>query len=137
MLSAKKTKLVRLAAALALLGTASFGAMAEWTQVAESSSFKSYVDLSTIRRSGNMVKMWSLYDEKSPRAMNSGTYLSLRSRDEYDCSEERVRGLDMSTHSERMGGGATLMTDSTLGQWKSIAPGSYGDAFLKAACNIK
>lgn len=137
MLSKNITKLVKLAAVLALLSTASFGAMAEWKQVAESSEFKAYVDLSTIRRSGNMVKMWSIYDEKSPRTTKSGTYLSMRLRDEYDCSEERIRQLDMSVHTESMGGGSTVVTDSTLGNWKSAAPGSYGGAFLKAACGTK
>lgn len=139
MLSTDKTKLVRLAAALALLGTASFGAMAEWTQVDGTPDFTSYADLSTIRRSGHMVKMWKLDDENSPRATpdGTGTYSSTRSRYEYDCRDERKRQLDLSVHSGRMGRGSVLHTDSTAGQWSSVAPGTIGETSFKAACSIK
>ena len=136
-MSTNKTKLVRLAAALALLGTASFGAMAEWTQVTENPDIKAYVDFNTIRRSGHMVKMWTLNDEKSRQTSPSGSYLSMRSRDEYDCSDERKRKLDLSVHVERMAGGSVLYTDSTIGQWTSIAPGSIAARFFEAACGIK
>ena len=137
MLSTNKTKLVRLAAALALLGTASFGAMAEWKRVGESSNFTTYVDLSTIRRSGNMAKMWTLYDMNAPTASPSGAiFLSMRSRDEYDCSDERRRGLDMSTHTERMGGGSTVDMSSAARQWASIPPGSIIETFFKVACGV-
>lgn len=132
--STNKTKLVRLAAVLALLGTASFGAMAEWTKIGADDQFTAYVDFSTIRRSGRMVKMWVLYDYKSPEKASFGNFLSLRARQEYDCSDERSRVLDLSSHTERMGRGRTLVTDSTTGQWSSVAPRTPEKAFLIIAC---
>ena len=137
MLSPNKTKLVKLAAALALLSTASFGAMAEWTEIGNNDLLTVYADFNTIRRSGHMVKMWSLVDQMSPTTGTSGTYLSMRSRDEYDCKDERKRQLDISAHTESMGRGSVLYVDSTAGQWRSVAPGSIGEIYLKAACDIK
>lgn len=139
MLSTNKTKLVRVAVALALLGTISFGAMAEWTEVDQNLDFTAYADLSTIRRSGHMVKMWKLDDENFPRATpdGTGTYSSTRSRNEYDCRDERRRQLDLSVHTGKMGRGSVVHTNNTVGQWSSVAPGSVGETFFKTACGIK
>ena len=137
MLSMNKTKLVRLAAALALMGTASFGAMAEWTLVSEDTEVQMYVDLSTIRKSGNMAKMWVIRNYKSPKTSFSSTYLSTRTRDEYDCSDDRKRQLDGSAHTERMARGAVFGMDSTTKEWTSVVPGSFGALFLKIACSQK
>lgn len=137
MLTSNKKKLAKLVAALALLGTASFGAMAEWTRVSETFNFTAYVDLNSIRQSGHMVKMWSIRDFKSPTASPYGTFLSMRSQDEYDCSNERQRGLAGSLSTERMGGGSVLITENTVGQWRSNAPATYDETFFKIACGIK
>ena len=139
MLSMNKTKLVRLAAALALLGTASFGAMAEWSQVGEDSDSQTYIDRSTIRRSGNMAKMWVINNYKSGQKLRGSSFLflSMRSRHEYDCSDDNLRTLDISIHSARMAEGSTLLTESTTQPWESVVPGSAGALQLKAACGIK
>lgn len=138
MLTSNKTKLVRLAAALALLGTASFGAMAEWKQINQNSKLTTYVDLNTVRRSGNLAKIWSLQDYVSPIAWTSDTsYLSSLLRREFHCSDERGRTLDYIWHTGSMGGGPTVATDSTAGQWSSVPPGSIEERMFKAACGIK
>ena len=137
MLSKNITKLVKLAAVLALLSTASFGAMAEWTEVGEGTEMKAYADINTIRRSGHMVKMWSLFDLKSPNPSLNGTYSSARIRYEYDCSDERTRRLDYIAHSERMTGGFVVASDSTPGKWSSVSPGSFDETYFKIACGKK
>ena len=138
MMSTNKKKLVKLAAALALLGTASFGAMAEWTEVNRSAKRTTYVDLNTIRRSGHMAKIWTLDDENFPRASRSGaTYLSSRVRNEYDCRDERARMSDLSAHTERMAKGSTVFSYSEGGEWSSVVPDSIGEAIFKIACGIK
>lgn len=137
MLSTNKTRLVRLAAALALLGTASFGAMAEWTEVNDDTEFTAYIDLSTIRRAGHMVKVWGIRDFKSPGVLRSDAYFSARARYEFDCSDERVRIIDTTVHSGRMGSGLVVATDSRPGDWSSVAPGSIGKRYFKLACGIK
>ena len=49
----------------ALLAAFSTGAMAEWTYLGLSSignsTFDVYIDKATIRKQGNVVKMWELY----------------------------------------------------------------------------
>ena len=50
---------------LILLAVFSTGAMAEWTYLGLSSignsTFDVYIDKATIRKQGNVVKMWELY----------------------------------------------------------------------------
>ena len=138
MLSTNKTKLVKLAAALALMSTVSFGAMAEWTEIDQNPKFTSYVDLNTIRRSNNNAKIWVLRNYKSLTTSASGsTYFSSRARNEYDCRDERVRRIDLSAHSERMATGSTVFSYSDGDEWSSVVPDSIGEHIFKIACGIK
>lgn len=140
MLTSNKRKLLKLAAALALLGTASFGAIAEWILVGEDSHSQIYIDRSTIRRPGNMAKMWVINNYKSAQKLSGGSsflFLSMRSRHEYDCSDGNSRTLDISIHSARMAEGFILLTNSTAQPWESVVPGSAAALELKIACGTK
>jgi len=46
--------------------------MAEWVEVSEGDSVTVYADPSTIRKKGNTVKMWSLFDYHTPQQLLSG-----------------------------------------------------------------
>ena len=138
MLTSNKKKLTKLATALALMSTASFGAMAEWTLISDSIEFKNYVDLDTIRRSGHMAKIWSIKNYQSPQEYSSNTtYLSTRLHYEYDCRDERKRLLDFSVHSKKMASGAVLGIDSNVDKWSSVAPRTIAEEVFKIACGIK
>ena len=113
-------------------------ACAEWTGAG--ATFKSilYVDLATIRRNGNFVKMWELGDckaEQTSRSRARESYLSEKSQSEYDCDEERVRLLGFSWFDGKMGSGNVVYTDSDTGdKWRPVQPGSIGEALWKIAC---
>ena len=121
----------------ALLAVFSTGAMAEWTYIAssEDNAFDVYIDKTTIRKRGNVAKMWELQDYKAPKKAASGSYLSAKALQEHDCVEIRSRLLTLTYFSDNMVSGQVIfnhqMDDS---KWADIAPGSMGMAKWKAAC---
>ena len=110
-------------------------AWAEWTLVGGSDISDIYADLATIRKRGNMVKMWSLYDLKTARPFAGTPYLSSKDQDEYDCDRERSRFLSYSVHSENMGGGRTIYSDTEAGKWTPLPTGSVVEALWRIACD--
>ena len=93
---------------LVLLAMLSSGAAAEWVAFGESGSgdtyFDIYVDPATIRRSGNMVKMWNMHDYKTARVIGGKAHLSVKMQTEYDCEVERVQILYLIHYSGTLNG---------------------------------
>jgi len=123
----KKLLLTLLAPLLMLTGSA----WAEWVRVSEADTAYAYIDPATIRKDGNLVKVWGIYDLKQ---RHKDGELSLRFRVEYDCKEERHRYLSVSEHSGAMASGTTLTTQIVSGQWRDIPPDSMAEATLKIVC---
>jgi hypothetical protein len=120
-----KTLLIVLA--LLITGTAS----ADWVFVGEGQDATYYIDPDTIRRSGNLRKVWTLYDYKQRKLGD----LSAKSRREFDCEQERYRLLSVSFHTEKMGRGAITNTESyASSSWNDIPPKTFDEHFLKAVC---
>lgn len=94
-----------------------------------------YADPSTIRREGNLVKMWALYDFKTIRTVEGISYLSYKVHREYDCTEERIRYLAFTFFSGNMGSGKVAPTTSDEQQgWEPVQPDSINQILVKAAC---
>ena len=106
-------------------------AWAGWVQVAQNDSGDFYIDPETIRKDGNLVRVWQLTDFKQ---RNKEGELSRRTRTEYDCKQERRRLLSLSTHSEPMAGGTTVANFTPDANWNEIPPGSVSEVFLKIVC---
>lgn len=118
--------------ALALVLAAVSGvAMAEWVEVGESDSLSLYIDPATIRKDGNLRRVWVIHDLKQ---RDKDGVMSLRGLLEYDCKEARSRDLSSSTHSGPMAGGKMLDSYSSRGNWNYIPPGTTGEAVLKFVC---
>ena len=80
----------------ALLAVFSTGAMAEWTYLtsSEDNAYDIYIDKTTIRKRGNVAKMWELMDFKAPREAADGkSFLSLKAL------QEQIFYLKISHHS--------------------------------------
>ena len=92
-----------------MLMAVSAGAMAEWTKMSEMGGIDGhdfYIDLSTIRRSGNTAKMWTLRDFKKAKPLSDNkSYLSTVSLHEYDCNKGQERYLSLVTYSGNMKNG--------------------------------
>ena len=106
-------------------------ASAEWTHQGSTSDVNFYIDLSTIKKSAEVRRVWQLQNRNIPS--KSGTR-SLRALSEYDCKEGKYRIIQIDTFSEAMAQGTPLSTDPTPGQWHFIAPGTPFADSLKLVC---
>ena len=127
----------RLLMGLMLLMTAT-AASAEWILVGDNDEFIQYVDRTTIRRNGNLVKIWGLRDFKTvQKAADGQSYLSSKTQEEYDCKEEKVRMLAFTVYDGKMGNGKVVESVYDATRWIPIAPESIGEAKWKKACGKK
>ena len=124
----------RLLLGLMMLVTAT-AASAEWTLVGESpGAFDYYVDVSTIRRNGNLVKMWNLLNFKTMQNVAGISYASLMDLSEFDCGEEAARSLTYHNYSGNMRTGKIVYSNTYALRWEPIAPESVRSGMWKIAC---
>jgi len=116
-----------------LLTIVSSGAMAEWVKVDEDKLVTAYADPTTIRKSGDKVKMWALWDYSTAQEGDSKPYMSVRIQNEYNCKEETDRQIYATTFSGNMAGGNTIGRQGGK-KWVPIAPRTHGEALWKFAC---
>jgi len=118
-----------------MLAVVSSSAMAQWVGIATTHGSIYYANPSTIRKSGNKVKVWTLIDFNSVQEDSGDKYLSSKSQEEYDCKEEQIRLLYFSWHSENMGKGEVVYTENKLAMvWRPVSPESVGRTMWKFAC---
>ena len=114
-----------------LLTLAATPAWAEWVKVSETDGNFFYIDPATIRRDGNLRKVWTINDLKQRH--KDGT-MSRRALYEFECKEERHRLLSISAHSDPMASGKVLEIDSEPDKWSYIAPNTPGENILRRVC---
>ena len=110
---------------------------AEWVEITMTyeGTITVYVDPTTIRKSGNNVKMWRLADFNSVQEDHGDKFLSSKSQHEFDCKEEQKRTLYFSWHSENMGGGDVVyIGDEPQKNWSPVAPNTIGRTIWEFAC---
>jgi tetratricopeptide (TPR) repeat protein len=107
-----------------------------WVIVGSDNNDTSYANPSTIRKNVSMVTMWSMLDFKKAKVLMSSTkhYKSVMEQDEYNCDEERSRNIALSWHSENMGKGQVVLTNSDIGEWIALPPDSRGKRLWVVAC---
>lgn len=106
-------------------------AWAEWVMYEESDLATHYFDPATIRKDGNIRRMWELWDFKKRDKYGA---MSGRWRTEFDCKLERYRNLGFSIHSDPMAGGTVLLTGGEDNTWMAIAPDTRGATALNIVC---
>ena len=119
-----------------MLSVVSSSAMAEWVKVATNvDEVAYYADPDTIRKSGNMVKMWVMDDLKIAEKLD---VLSARHKDEFDCNKKQYRNLFYSFHSGHMGRGETVFIQNERDDWgEPTPPDSVSEAILEFACAFR
>lgn len=123
---------------MVLLNVVSCNAMAAWVEITKSydSIDTYYGDPDTIRKNGNIVKMWTLQDYKKPENVKGEKYLSSRAFREFDCKEERARIIAITTFIGSMGHGGVLSSEDSDLKWSYIAPGTINKAGWQFACGV-
>ena len=126
---------------ITLLVLSSGSVHAEWVAVEKNNELAGimtvYVDPDTIRRKGNLVKMWQLYDYKAIQTVAGDSLLSIKRYNEYDCTEERTRMLAYTWFSGNMGSGKVVYSTPNEQQWEPVIPRSINRTLWKVACSKK
>ncbi len=107
-------------------------AAAEWTRVYENKEAVSYVDPPTIRKEGELRRVWRLQDLKQAGPKGER---SIRALMQVDCKEERQRIVAFTFHSGPMATGKQLVHHDASGGWDFVAPNTGADAVLRFVCD--
>lgn len=112
---------------------------AEWIEVSanKKAGVIAYADPDSIRRKGDLAKMWSLFDLHGTQIAGGSSYSSIKALQKYDCAEDRSRALAHTKFSGNMGHDKVVHSNSNEGAWAPIAPVSVGQELWKVACNKK
>ena len=113
--------------------------MAEWTALKwshEDGGLTLYVDYTTVRKKGSIVKMLSLVDFEVTDKGEVDLFSS-RAQNEYDCKEKKIRQLFYALYSDSMGKGKMEHSNSEHLKWLPVRPGSMEEAMWKVACGQK
>jgi hypothetical protein len=111
-------------------------AYAEWVLLSKTdeAGMTVFVDPDTIRRKGNLVKIWLLYDYKTAITTGREAVFSTKMQSEYDCAGERVRTNAIFEIAGNMGKGTVVSSSLAEGPWIPIAPETLGKQEWKRAC---
>lgn len=109
---------------------------AEWVKVGGDDTQTAYYDPATIRKEGNKVTMWVMYDNKRVNDILGEQFLSEKVKEGFDCKKkESAGGLHFSLHSEHMGRGITHHNEAGIPLWRPVTPDSrWTEDFFKIAC---
>jgi hypothetical protein len=112
---------------------------AEWvlTSGNDDAGLTVYIDRDTIRRNGNLAKMWQLHDYKTVQTVAGDSLLSIKRYNEYDCTEERTRMLGYTWFSGNMGSGKVVYSTNDVQQWEPVVARSIDRSLWKVACGKK
>jgi hypothetical protein len=108
-------------------------ARADWVKVSESNQTVIYIDPTTIRKGGNIRRVWMLQDLKIRDKFGD---MSRRSLDEFNCKEQKYRTLSLLAYAEPMASGKEIGFDYLPTDWRNIQPDKKNAASttLKLLC---
>ena len=93
-------------------------ANADWRLIEGTDERDVYVDLSTVKKMGDVVGMVSLHNYKIMKLESGKPYQSFKRNMEYDCRAERFRLVKGILYSANMGRGSIVKNIGTEG-WQS------------------
>ncbi len=110
----------------------------EWTDVTRSGERTWYHDKSTKRRSGSIVRMWTMIDHSALQAHRQGKkFKSAKVFYAFDCREKELAIISIVEYAGSMGGGEVVFSHTWKDNewdWDPIVPGSFDDQNWKIAC---
>ncbi|MEP6610089.1 MAG: surface-adhesin E family protein [Burkholderiaceae bacterium] len=115
-------------------------AAAKWVELGSLPAYGGtdiYSDPVTLRRSGDMVTMWEMWDFKTPQVIGGQRVSSVKNQYEYDCKRARRRMLATAGFPAHMGKGPVVGSGNRTDAWESAPPSNYTGELLKIACEKK
>ncbi|HEY8354589.1 MAG TPA: surface-adhesin E family protein [Methylophilaceae bacterium] len=103
-----------------LLAFASTATATDLLQLSSNQKEVAYAERNTIRKSGDIVSMWSLYDLKRTQYIARKPYQSIKYQMDYHCRKQQVRIRGWRYYSGKMGEGELVWKDSFTDIWTPI-----------------
>src|SRR4029077_4242280 len=102
-------------------------AYAEWIKIVDNdqTGITVYADPMTVRRNGNLVKGWLLYDFKTIQTKTYAAFLSFKALSEIDCAEERTRHFALTIFWRNMGPGEVVYPGEDKGKCSPFKQKSF------------
>ena len=122
---------------MSLLAVASSNATAEWISLGNDSDVTLYVEPTTVRHSGDTVKIWSLLDYKklTTDKDTNKAYLSRKDYFEFNCGEAEYRTTASHGFYGNMGRGDVVYSFLIKSpKWLPVVPDSKLAAVAQFAC---
>lgn len=118
---------------LVLSGTPSY---AEWVFVTTDGKGNTmYLDADSIRRKGNIAKVWVLLDTSIARETMEGVpFRSSRTLHQVDCGKERFRVVAFTLFSGNMGSGQLVASSQYMLEWERVPSEGSARRLLKLVC---
>ncbi len=110
---------------------------AGWDDIGKSNDSIAYVDVTSIRKIGNIARIEVLLDFYTPRNVSGGKpYLSWKEVNDYDCQKQLVSTAQISAFGSRMAKGEVIFSSNYPQKWKSISSDGYEILSYKIACGL-
>lgn len=119
-----------------VLAFTSYNSMAAWTFLYPAAEDGHYIDLTSIRKDGNFVKVWTLIDIKKQEIQERGIY-SLKMQTEFNCKDETFRILNSIAYSDSMGLSSPIASDSQDKEnetFEAVEPYTMTQKLFNTAC---
>lgn len=110
------------------------GAVAQWTPVMVDPVVITYIDRTTLRGKGGLVRMWWLMDYQLVQIIDEKGYFSRLHHSEFDCRRQRSRLLSVALLSQPMGLGEAVFEDPVPRRWEPVAGQPFQQALWEIAC---
>ena len=111
------------------------GASAEWELVGKKAAYTLYIDSRSIRRAGDVAKMWAMFDYRSVQSIGEHSVRSIGYDFQFNCGEASIdRGPEL-RYAEPMGRGTPVAArPATDAAWIPVAAGTLAETMWDIAC---
>ena len=123
---------------LALMAAAP--AWADWSFIGKTDSFNLYGESNTKRRTGDVVRVWSMADYQATQSIRLPppllwtNYQSMRELKEFDCARRQQRQLKAMLFDVRLAKGDPIYTFESAGAFAPVAAVALDEAQFQFAC---
>jgi hypothetical protein len=110
----------------------------QFMAVAPDGSWATFSTEHQMKRSGHLVTVWLREEYPEPQRGSGDIYFSYVQKIQYDCGNERARGLLIIYYSENniSGSETSEATDVKQAAWVPIVPGTHSENVYQWACKL-
>lgn len=119
----------------ALLSLACFAAHAEWKSFAKTDDFEIFIEDTSVKVRGEIVRLWVRWTYKANKTLSIYTYRSATFYQSFQCVEDETRITYAVYYASADNSGESVHTTNvpdTL--WRPIMPNTYDSMLKKWAC---